>query len=635
MKRILILLLSGAVSVAALHGQSSADSLYQRVLSRREDNRLSLILIDQAIAVEKQQAVPRPDRLAGLFFLAGDLMHEQKRLDEAVSAYSSSLDFQGDSATAAAAHFRRGTAYDTLGARRARKRIEERLLTSQMVWFGQSRKAAGWPLEFGKAEADYRAVPSLEAAESLMQLLLISGRTAEAEDQMRTLRNRPEAADPSFGERLLAYEILICEARENFEEAERLLASTPADPGLRRHLIAFLDGLRSRRLERLVRFEWTDRTDLETAVSAGRLKSGLEVEPQALLQGRAVTKRYLFEGKGGGFLVSAKADAFGLFHDHRGGAGVNADVLGTFLGPFWSVPGAGMSLGFSRYGGDGRRVIKRGRGFFSETGSSGFGFNMNAGVRHKLLATVSYGQAGHWMRGLSGRLSDADAMFARLGVSAQDGRLTDGVYSMGFAGSGWWPGKTRLVLSDFGLGVDTRLTAAFTAGAAALLRTAELTDHMEWTAAGSGRTYAHRIILAERTGLLRLNAAVHLDAAGFRMELGGHHTFHGAGRVIRNDRSSQVVESDAGADGVHRLYVNEVGRNLAGSGLDDARTLAAFLPSSSVLTFSLQRANVFLLARTQINGLRARNRDWLVTLGVKPRRRTLSQCLHDLAPHRR
>ncbi|MBN2201842.1 tetratricopeptide repeat protein [bacterium] len=635
MKRILILLLSGAASVAALHGQNSADSLFQRVLSRKEDNRLSRIMIDQAIAVEKQQAAPRPDRLAGLFYLAGDLMHEQKRLDEAVSAYSSSLDYQGDSATAAAAHFRRGVVYDTLGSRRARKRIEERLLTSQMVWFGRSRQAAGWPAEFDRAEADYRAVSSLEAAESLMQLLLVSGRTAEAEDQMRTIRNLPEAADRSFGERLLVYEILLCEARENFTEAERLLASASADPGVRRNLNVFLDELRSRRLQRLVRFEWTDRTDLETAVSAGRLKSGLETAPQAILQGRAVTKRYLFEGAGGGFLVSAKADAFGLFHDRRSGADVHADVLGTFLGPWWSAPGAGFSIDLSRTAGDGRRVIQRGRGCFSETGASGFGFNLNAGVRHKLLAMLSYRQAGHWMRGLSGRLSDADAMFAVLGVPAQDGRPTDGVYSMGFAGSGWWPGKTRLAVSDFGLSVDTRLTAACTAGAAALMRTAELTDHMEWTAAGAGRTYAHRILLAERTGLLRLNAAVQLEAAGFRMELGGHHTFRGAGRVIRNDRSSQVVESDAGADGVHRLYVNDIGRELAGSGLDDARTLAAFLPSASGLSLGLQRAQVFLLARYQVNGLRARNHDWLLTLGVKPRRRTLSQCLHDLAPHRR
>ncbi|MDM7925571.1 MAG: tetratricopeptide repeat protein [bacterium] len=634
MKRISIVLLSGAAFIAPLTGQNSADSLYQRVLSRRQDNRLSRIMIDQAIAVEKQQAVPRPDRLAGLYLMAGNLMHEQKRLEEAVSAYSSSLDFQGDSATVAAAHFGRGAAYDTLGSRRARKRVEERLLTSQMVWFGQSRQAAGWPPELGRAEADYRAVYSLEAAESLMQLLLVSGRTAEAEDQMRIIRSRPEADDRSVGERLLAYEILLCEARENFAEAERLLASASGDPGLRLRLNAFLDRLRSRRLERLVRFEWTDRTDLETAVSAGRLQSGLETAPQALLQGRAVTKRYLFEGEGGGFLISAKADAFGLFHASRGGAAVNADLLGTFLGPVWSMPGAGMSLGLSRFGGDGRRVIRRGHGHFTETGSSDFGFNLNAGVRHKLLATLSYGQAGHWMRGLSGRLSRAQEMFAGLGVSPQDGRPTDGVYSMGFAGSGWWPGKTRLAVSDFGLGVDTRLTAAFTAGAAALVRTAELTDHMEWTAAGAGRTYAHRIILSERTGLLRLNAAVHLDAAGFRMELGGHHTFRGAGRVIRNDRSSQVVESDAGPDGVHRLYVNEIGSQLSGSGLEDARTLAAYLPSASGLTAGLQRANWFMQVRYQVNGLRARNRDWLVTLGVKPRRRTLSQCLHDLAPSR-
>jgi hypothetical protein len=635
LKRILILVLSGAASVAALHGQNSADSLFQRVLSRKESNRLSLIMIDQAIAVERQQAVPRTERLAGLFLLAGDLMHEQKRYDEAVASYSSSLGFPSDSATAAAAHFRRGVVYDTLGTRRARMRMEERLLRSQMVWFGESPQTGGGPSEFGRAEADYRAVTSLEAVESLMQLLLASGKTTEAEDQMRTLRNWPDAADAAFGERLLAYEILLCEAKENFDGAERLLATAPADPASRRRLNIFLERLRARRLEKLVRFEWTDRTDLETAVSAGWLKSGLDAGPQAVVRLQAVTKRYLFEGADGGFLASGKADAFGLFHDSRGGAGVRAELLGTFLGRMWSAPGAGIAFDFSRYGGNGRRVMKSGGAVFSETGTTGFGFNANAGVRHKLFATVSYGQSRHWIRGLSGRLSEADVLFAGLGLPAQEGGMTEGVYGMGFAGSGWWPGRTRLVASDFSLCVDTRLTAAFTLGAAALRRTTELTDHMEWTSAGAGRTYAHRIILAERTGLLRMNGTVYLEAAGFRMELGGHHTFHGAGRVVRNDRSSQVVESDPGPDGVHRLYVNEIGRKLEGSGLADARNLAGFLPSVSGLTLNLQRANVFILAEIHVNGLRARNRDWLVTLGVKPTRRTLSQCLHDLAYYRR
>jgi tetratricopeptide (TPR) repeat protein len=634
LKRILILVLSGAVSIAALHGQNNADSLFQRVLSRKESNRLSLIMIDQAIAVERQQAVPRTERLAGLFLLRGDLMHEQKRYDEAVTSYSFSLDFPGDSAAAAAAHYRRGVVYDTLGTRRARMRIEERLLTSQMVWFGQSPQAVGGPSEFGKAEADYRAVPSLEAAESLMQLLLAAGKTAEAEDQMRTLRNRSGDADAAFGERLLAYEILLCEAMENFDGAERLLATASADPGLRRRLNAFLERLRARRLEKLVRFEWTDRTDLETAVSAGQLKSGLDAGPQAVVRLQAVTKRYLFEGAGGGFLASGKADAFGLFHDSRGGAGVRAELLGTFLGRLWSAPGAGFSFDLSRYGGKGRRVMKSDGAFLSETGASGFGFNANAGVRHKLFATVSYGQRRHWIRGLSGRLSEADVLFAGLGLPAQEGGMTDGVYGMGFAGSGWWPGRTRLVASDFGLGVDTRLTAVFTLGAAALWRTTELTDHMEWTSTGAGRTYAHRIIFAERTGLLRVNGTVHLEAAGFRMELGGHHAFHGAGRIVRNDRSSQVVESDPGPDGVHRLYVNEVGRKLNGPGLTGARNLAGFLPSVSGLTLNLRWANVFILTEFHVNGLRARNSDWLVTLGVKPKRRTLSQCLHDLAAYR-
>jgi tetratricopeptide (TPR) repeat protein len=630
-KTLIALFLTGAVSTACLFGQNTADSLYQRVLSKQEKNSLSIIMIDQAIAVEKQQAVSRPQRLADLLLLRGGLMQDQKRYDEAVLSYTASLECPADSAVNAAAHYRRGVVYDTLGTLRARKRMEERLLTSQMVWFGTGPQTGGGPSEFNRAEDDYRAVRSLEAQENLMQLLLATGKVPEAEAQMRILREWPSNGDREFAGRLFAYEILLCEARENFDEAERLYTSAAAVAGSRRPLDAFLARLRARRLEKLVRFEWTDRTDLETSVSAGSLKSSLEPAGQTILRLQAVTKRYLFEGADGGFLASGRAGAFGLLTDGRNGMGMNAEILETFLGRTWSAPGAGFTFDFARFEGDGRRVMKWKDAVLSETGESGFGFNLNAGVRHKLLATASYGQRSHWIRGLSARLSEADALFAGLGISASGGRMTDGVYGMGFAGSGWWPGRTHLVLSDLSLGADTRLTRMFTVGAAAIRRTAELTDHMEWTVPGAERTYAHRITLGERTGLLRLNGIIHLEGAGLRADLGGHHTFQGSGRIVRNDRSAQIVESLAGPGGIHGLLLNEVGRRIGGGGLDDARNLAGISPSVSRLYLSLQWANVFVLTQFDVNGLRARNRDVLFTLGVKPRRRTLSQCLHDLS----
>jgi hypothetical protein len=630
LKRILTaLVLSGAATAAPLSGQDAADSLYQRVLSKRETNRLSLVMIDQAIAVERQRTDPRPTRLADLFLLRGGLMQGERRFDEALESYTASLDCPADSGAAAEAHYRRAVVFDTLGTLRARKRQEERLLTSQMVWFGTGPRTGGGPIEFGRAEADYRAVRSLRAQESLLQLLLAEGKIAEAGAEMDALRFRPAPADPAFADRMLAYEILLCEARENFEEAERLLAS--AAPGSRAGLDAFLGRLRSRRLEKLVRFEWTDRTDLETAVSAGVLKSSLEPAGQTLLRGQAVTKRYLFEGPGGGFLATGRAAAFGLLNGGRSGAGMDAELLGTFLGRTWSLPGAGFRFDFARTGGGGRRVVKWPGAVLSETGGSGFGFEMNGGVRHKLLATASYGQRTRWIRGLSGRLSEAGALFAGLGVDASQGRMTDGVYGMGFAGSGWWPGRTRLVTSESSLGVDTRLTTAFTVGASAVRRTSEITDHLEWTVPAAGRTYAHRITLAERVHLLRLYAVFHWEAAGFRADLGGHASLHDGGRVVRNDRSAQIAESDAGPGGIHGLLVNAVGRRLGGAGLDDALRLTAFDPSSSGLSLNVQRGTLFVAARYDVNGLRARNRDFSVTLGVKPRRRTLSQCLHDLA----
>ena len=108
------------------------------------------------------------------------------------------------------------------------------------------------------------------------------------------------------------------------------------------------------------------------------------------------------------------------------------------------------------------------------TGGSRFGFNLNGGYRQKLFAFAEYGQSGSWLNGVSDRLSVSGGMLDTLGIDPPAIRRTSGVYGMGSAGTGWWPGKTHAVVSDLGLGVNARLSRNFSFGAAYSRLTSEV-----------------------------------------------------------------------------------------------------------------------------------------------------------------
>jgi hypothetical protein len=481
---------------------------------------------------------------------------------------------------------------------------------------------------------DYRAVDadSLKAGEGLIRLYLITGDLPAAAAAFRGLSGDRRGADGGLAVRLKAYEILLCEADEDFTEAERLAGEL--SPENRRLADPLLDEIRSNRMEKILRFDWVDRTARETGIFISTANSSVESKPIPAIDLRWVSKRLLFEGSDGGFLVSERVAASAASNGGRSGAGISADIIGTMLNGDWSAPGGGILFDHESFGGSGRRILKREGGFISMTGGSRFAFNLNGGYRQKLFAFAGYGQSGSWLNGMSDRLSVCGGMLQTLGIRPAAIRRTGGVYGMGSAGTGWWPGKTHAVVSDLSLGVNARLSRNFSFGAAYTRLTSELTDHEELTVDGMDVTYAHRVFASERIHLLRLDAAVQFGISGLRFRLGGKHSFECSSRMLHNSRAAQVVRSNPGAGGIHAVLLADPGSPLNGGETDFVKTVTGYVPGVTSVTFSVTASNFVLSAESDFSGLRGQSREIRFRLGVQSAGRILSQCLHDLAPWR-
>jgi hypothetical protein len=622
----------GILWAVCSYGQENADSLYRSILPKRERGDLSIILVDKAIAFESQKIPADQYRMAELFLYRGELLQQEKRTDEAISAFTSCLNRPCMKRVSDEAHYGRALAYDARGSAKARRNAEERLAASLLFWFGKNEEQAVLPAEFERAEEDYRAVDSLKAGEGLLRLHLITGDIPAAAAAFRGLSDNLPRTDDGLAVRLKAYEILLCEANEDFAAAERLAGSL--SPESRKLADPLLDEIRSNRMEKILRFNWVDRTARESGVFLSVANSSVESRPVPAMEVQWVSKRLLFEGRDGGFLVSERAAASGAFNGGRSGAAISADIIGTMLNGDWSLPGGGFQFDRESSGGSGRRILKREGGFISMTRGTRFAFNLNGGYRQKLFAFAGYGQRDSWLNGMSDSLSVSGAMLDSLGIPSAAIRRTSGVYGMGSAGTGWWPGKTHAVVSDLGLGVSARLSGNFSFGAAYSRLTSEVADHDELTVDGMDATYAHRIFASERIHLLSLDAAVQFRISGLRFRLGGKHSFECSSRMLHNSRSAQVVRSDPGAGGIHAVLLADPGSPLNGGETAFVKTVTGYVPDATCVTFSVSSSNLVLSAESAFSGLRGRSREIRFRLGVQSAGKILSQCLHDLAPWR-
>jgi hypothetical protein len=615
-----------------LIGQENADSLYKNILSNRGNGNLSIILVDKAIVFEKQKTVQNPERLSELLLYRGELLQSEKRYDEAILTYTACLNYQGDKWISDTAHFNRGLVYDTLGSIKCRQNAEERLAAAQLFWFGQNFQSLYSPPEFRKAESDYRTSEKQEAKERLLQLYLVMGNVHEAETLIRELDGPTSQSDEPMKLRLKAYDILLCESKEDFQGADRL--RTSLGPNEAKQAIPILDNVRARRQEKPIRFDWVDQIALDADASLSVTQSDVETRSYSMVNLNCVTKRLLFEGFGGGFLVSGKAGAFGLANDGRSGYGMNLDVLGTFLGGNLSAPGAGFSLDFKSFEGSGRSIMQpEGRHIF-ESNESGFGFNLNGGIKHKLFAFAGYNQRSVWLNGLSDRLSIANGMFESLGIPATEARRTEGVYGLGSASTGWRPGRTHVVSAEKSVGFTTHLSRNFTFGAAFDRMISDLTDQDELTVNGLSRTYVHNIFFSERIDLLRLNAEIRFDVSSLRFAFGGHHSFECSSGILFNNRSAQVVKSLPEPNGIHETLLNYYKMKMSDQDAAFAKNATGYLPSASNLYLKLNYSSFVFSAEYSIHGLRAKNAEIRFSVGIKSSEKFLSQCLHDLALRR-
>jgi tetratricopeptide (TPR) repeat protein len=630
--RFRLFLFFGLLWSVSLTGQENADSLYRSIITKRERGDLSIILVDKALAFEGQKNPVDPGRMAELFLYRGELLQQEKRNDEAISAFTSCLGRSSRKWISDEAHFKRALVYDAMGSLKARRNAEERMAASHLYWFGKNDGLESSPSEFVRAEEDYRAVDSLDAGERLVRLYLVTGNVPEAASAFRGLSDDRSPSDGSAAVRLKAYEILLCEATEDFAAAERLYAGL--SPENRKLADPLLEEIRSNRLEKTIRFNWVDRTAHESGIALSAIDASLESRPIPAMDLRWTTKRLLFEGNGGGFLVSGKAAASGIANDGRNCAGVGMDVLGTILSGDWSVPGGGGRFDYESSAGSGRRILKADGGFVSRNSGSRFGFNLNGGYRQMLFAFFEYGQSGAWLNGVSERLSVSGRMLKTLGIGSAGTIRTHGVYGLGSAGTGWWPGKTHDAVTDLTFGVNTRLSRNFTLGAAYSRLTSEVADHDELTVDGMNATYAHRIFVSERIHLVRLDAAFQFGALGLRFRLGAAHSFECASRMLYNNRVAQVVKSVPDAGGIHVLLLSDPGGPLNGDETAFVRTVTGYVPEATRAVFSVIASNFVFSAESTVNGLRSPNREIRFRLGVQSAGRILSQCLHDLAPWR-
>jgi hypothetical protein len=222
-------------------------------------------------------------------------------------------------------------------------------------------------------------------------------------------------------------------------------------------------------------------------------------------------------------------------------------------------------------------------------------------------------------------------MFNALQIEVVESRKTDGVYGMGFAGSGWWPEKTNVHTLEKSLGFNTNLSENFTLGAARLWMTPELTDHDEQTVNQLTYTYAHRATFSERISLIRLNGEVRFAILGHGIALGGHRTLELSSQTIVNDRSAQVARSASDPSGNHPVLLNYYGGRLNDKEIAYLKNVTGYLPSATRFYLKVKWPRLMLSTEYVINGLRSKNREIRFSLSVTPRDPFVAQCLHNLA----
>jgi tetratricopeptide (TPR) repeat protein len=612
-----------------LSAQENPDSLYRDILSNRGKGNLSIILVDKCIAYERQKSPGNGARLSELFFYRGELLENENRLEEAVAAFTRSLENQGEKWVSGAAHYHRGCVCELLGRTRSRKETEETLVSSQLFWFGKRFKAESIPREFADAERDYREAGSPQANERLLQLYLVIGKVAEAQVLFNRLEPETLRSDDAAASRARAYEIMLAEAREDFSGAKTLESALP--PQWKAQTENFLNGIRSRRLVRSVRFDWVDRTTQGTSLNLTRVQSDAETGPYSKFDVDFSMKRLMFEGAKGGFLLSGKADAGALIRRDRPGAWADVDVLGTFLNKNLSLPGGGISFGFKSFAGSGQRWMQVDGEDVSEKSESRLDLHLNGGIRHKLFVFASSNNRDVWLNDLSPHVTVSGEMFNALGIEAVESRKTDGVYGMGFAGSGWWPEKSNIHSLEKSIGFNTNLNEHFTLGAARLWMTPELTDQDELTVNHQTYTYAHRVTFSERISLIRLNGEIRFGILGRQILLGGHHTLERSSQTVVNDRSAQVARSAPDPSGNHPVLLSYYGERLNDEEIAYLKNATGYLPSASRFYLKVKWPRYALSAEYVVNGLRSKNREIRFSLSVTPRDPFMTQCLHNLA----
>jgi hypothetical protein len=630
MQKTLFLCLGLLCGAGTLIGQDGTDLLIRQVCRDRADRRLSLILVDKSITRVRQGGPEIQNRLAELFFYRGEILAQERRLREAIAAYDSCIDkYAASGDLRGEACYRRAVLFDTLGANQGRPEIAERLAASQLAWSGQNTQADHYPVEYGFAERDYSRSDSLKARQALLELYLVEVETGKAEAVWDRLEALPGLED---GIRA-ADEILLAEARGDLTAAER------QEKEARRQAFgdtvdSVLKRVRSRRMVNL--FDWGERIVHGYSATLAGVQS--ETEPRSVVVGSAVYsfKRLLFQKGGSGFLVSSKNDAFIASNRGRGGFGMKTDLLITaLLDKTVSLPGFGGGAHFKSYRKAGLRLLDSGPLAVSETSEWGYGGNLNGGIQHKLFGFLSVYQNNRWLNDLSAPLTIWKQMFEDRQIPVEKIKPTRGTYTLGEAGTGWWPEKSKLSSNSYMLGVNTNLTNALTLGGAFNWFSSELADQDEQTGiaedTGTEYTYAHDIVYRNLYTLFRLNGQLRFKLSRVAVEMGGHHHLRLAESLRLNYRTAEIVQSRPDLSGNHISVYRLYAKTLAGPERAFADKVTGLFPSTSGAFIRLGFGGVVLSVEGSVHGLVEKNREITVSLGLKSADKTLSRCLHDLA----
>jgi hypothetical protein len=630
MRKNLFLCLSLLCGAGVLIGQESAELLIQKVNHDRANQKLSLILVDKSIASVRQTGLETRNRLAELFFYRGEILTQERRLHEAVAAFDSCIDkYASSGEIRSEACYQRAVLYDTIGAINGRTLIAETLIASQLAWSGQNAQAEHYPVEYRYAERDYSSNGSLKARQALLELYLVEVETDKAGSVWERLTVSPGL---DVGIRT-ADEILLREAHGDLAGAERLEKDAKHE-AISDTVDSVLKRVRGRRMVNL--FAWGERIVHGFSVTLAGVQS--EAEPRSYAVGSAAYsfKRLLFQKGGSGFLVSSKNDAFIASNRGRGGFGAKTDLLMTaLLDKTISLPGFGGGAHFKSYRKTGLALLNSDPLAVFETSEWGYGGNLNGGIQHKLFGFLSVYQNNQWLNDLSAPLAISDRMFHEKQIRISSLEPSDGKYTLGEAGTGWWPEKSKLSSNSYMLGVNTNWTNALTLGCAFDWYSSELADQDEQTGKADGTgveyTYVHDIVYRNLYTLFRLNGQLRFKLSRIGVELGGHHHFQLAKSLRLNYRTAEIVQTIPDLSGTHTSEYKLYAKTLDGPARAFADEVTGIFPSVSEAYMRLGFGRVVLSIEGTVHGLTGKNGEITVSLGLKSAEKTLSRCLHDLA----